>query len=75
MLHEERLDVLGHAEDRVPLFLIERDRKAPNSVERSGPLGAHLQTQGARLALLEGFVLRTQAGEFGFEFLFFHGGF
>src|SRR5215211_7496324 len=53
----EGANFVGHIEQLEPLLLVERNRKAPETVHRDATFLAHLERDAFRCALLQRFVL------------------
>src|SRR6185437_1438294 len=65
VLVDEGVDLVGHAEQRLPLLGIERDREAAEAVDAETALLRHLQRDAAFGASLQLLVLALQPFDLG----------
>jgi hypothetical protein len=72
VLLEERADVVGHRQELLPLLLVERYGKSPQSIHGHATLLAHFQAHASTALALEPFVLRLEPLEFGFQIFVRH---
>ena len=61
---DERADLVGHAEDALPLLLVEGDGEAAEPIERHAALLAHREACAAPLLRLERLVLGAEPFDF-----------
>src|SRR5918993_541808 len=71
VLLDERTDLAGHVQQLRPLFLIERDREASESIDRHATLLADFQAHRASALVLELFVLSLEPLQLRFQIFCF----
>src|SRR5580658_9685400 len=67
ILADESPDLVGHAQELLPLLPIERDREASHAVDRKSALLAHLEIDAPACWFLQCLVLRAKPLDLSFQ--------